>query len=759
MKYLFTILFAFITLVLDAQNFTNTTPFLDSSAQTVDEIYFKFRITDQIPIEKLTRIISLDDFNNGICFAYANQKEFSEFKKLGIEYEVLPNPGDLLKDPKMLDSVDVKGILAWDFYPTYTAYVDMMYQFASNYPNLCQVFSIGTTVNGRELLMARISDNIALYEAEPQFLYTGTIHGDETTGYILLLRLIDYLLVNYGTNAKVTNLVNNIEIWINPLANPDGTYYGGNSTVIGATRYNANGVDLNRNYPDPQDGQHPDGKAWQPETIAFMQLAENNHFVMSANTHGGTEVLNYPWDTWPQLAADNTWWVNVCRQYVDTVHLYSPLTYLDGFDNGITNGYDWYTISGGRQDYMNYFHHCREVTMELSNTKLLPTNKLINHWNWNYRSLLNYIEQSIYGVAGIVTDSLTGLPLKAKVEILGHDIDESFVYSSAELGYYHRLLAPGTYDFTFTAAGSPSKTIKNVQVVKNQTTILDVQINQGYLMKNGTIEVCAGNFYDAGGQTGNYSNSEDFVFTIKPASPQNRTRVQFLSFDVQSQASCSYDYLSIFDGTTISAPIFGKYCGTNSPGTFTAINAEGALTFRFQSNASTTRPGWNAQISCIEYQTIPLVAGWNGLSSFILPENSSLETMFSDILDKIVIVQNEDGFFFPNQNINTLGNWNPEKGYQIKMLNNLDLDIVGTSNTGISINLNQGWNLIPVPSSQQVAVADVIGEISQKVIIIKESTGDQVYWPVVNIITLQNLQPGKSYLIKVTEPVTITFPN
>ena len=67
---------------------------------------------------------------------------------------------------------------------------------------------------------------------------------------------------------------------------------------------------------------------------------------------------------------------------------------MSDYDNGITNGYAWYEVNGGRQDYMNYFRHCREVTIEISNTKLLPASQLVAHWNYNYRSLLNYIDQS-----------------------------------------------------------------------------------------------------------------------------------------------------------------------------------------------------------------------------------------------------------------------------------------------------------------------------------------------------------------------------
>jgi len=449
------------------------------------EVYFKFS-PEGYPINQLSKIISIDHFDKDLLFAYANKKEFTAFLKTGLNYEILTNPGDLLTNPKMLDKVNTKEIAEWDFYPTYQAYLDMMNQFATDYPDLCQVFSIGTTTDGRQLMMAKISDNIGTKEAEPQFLYTGTMHGDETTGYILLLRLIDYLLENYGVDPEITDIVNNIEIWINPAANPDGTYAGGNNTVNGATRYNANGVDLNRNYPDPEDGPHPDGNEWQPETIAFMQLATENNFVMSGNTHGGAEVLNYPWDTWPQLHADNAWWVFVCREYADTVHVYAPSNYLHDFDNGITNGYAWYSIDGGRQDFMNYFHNCRELTMEISETKLPPANQLPNFWNYNYRSLINYIKQSNYGVAGVVTDINTGEPLQAKVLIEGHDIDNSFVYADSITGFYQRLLDQGTWDLTFSAPGHYPVTIENVQVSRYQTTTLNVQLDAGSLIADFT---------------------------------------------------------------------------------------------------------------------------------------------------------------------------------------------------------------------------------------------------------------------------------
>ena len=70
------------------------------------------------------------------------------------------------------------------------------------------------------------------------------MHGDELTGYVLMLRFIDDILNKYNVDSRITNLVNEIDIWINPLANPDGAYAGGNNNVWGATRSNANFIDL-----------------------------------------------------------------------------------------------------------------------------------------------------------------------------------------------------------------------------------------------------------------------------------------------------------------------------------------------------------------------------------------------------------------------------------------------------------------------------------------------------------------------------------
>ncbi len=471
-----TILYIFITLTLLTINIYSQQNSCEIKKayeylESKGEVYFSFMVFDKARLNEISKIISIDNFSGETAFAYANKQEFEEFLKLDIPFTVLPHPGDAEFDVKMKSSPE--EILEWDVYPTYDAYIAMMNQFAADFPNLCRIVNIGSTVQGRQMLFAVISDNVNTPEPEPKAMYTSSMHGDETTGYVLMLRLIHTLLNSYNSNTQITQLVNNAEIWINPLANPDGTYRTGNNTVNGAIRGNANNIDLNRNYPGTDYYGNPN---LQPEIINFMNASGQYYWRLSANFHGGTEVVNYPWDCWARLAADDAWWVRVSRKFADTVHQYAPSNYMNEYVNGITNGYAWYYVHGSRQDYQIYYRHGRESTIEISDTKLLPPAQLPAHWEYLYRSLIGYLEQVQYGIKGQVTDSVTNLPLKAKISISGFDIDSSEVYSDSLFGMYYRMIIAGTYNLTFSAPGYYSKTIQNVSAVNDQATVLNVKL-------------------------------------------------------------------------------------------------------------------------------------------------------------------------------------------------------------------------------------------------------------------------------------------
>lgn len=305
----------------------------------------------------------------------------------------IPDGGSDAKAIRMAQNVS--EMANWDRYPTYGTYVEMMEGFASRYPAICRLDTIGTSVSGRLILCVKISDNVEVEEGdEPEFFYSSTMHGDEVAGFQLMLHLIDTLLNGYGNNDEYRDLINRVQIYINPLANPDGTYHYGNHTVSGSIRYNANYVDLNRNFPDPF-GTAP-LNAQQQENTAMIDYVSRHHFKLSANLHGGSEVMNYPWDSFrssQRTHLNDNWFKAVCKRFVDTCRSVSSSCFTDVNQSGIINGGDWYVISNGRQDYMNYYHGCLEITMELSTVKTLSSDQLPTYWEVQHRSLVNYIKE------------------------------------------------------------------------------------------------------------------------------------------------------------------------------------------------------------------------------------------------------------------------------------------------------------------------------------------------------------------------------
>ena len=307
--------------------------------------------------------------------------------------DAFPPVAEELSSKAVQMATTVEQMASWDRYPTYSVYLEMMQRWVDSFPTLCHIDTIGTSIQGRLILSMyiQVQTDDDLYR--PEFFYSSTIHGDEVTGYVMMLRLIDTLLHGYGSNPQYTQLINRTRISINPLANPDGTYYRGNNNIQWSRRYNANNVDLNRNYPDPFSSTK---EPLQPENEAMIAYVSAHNFRLSANLHGGAEVMNYPWDSFtssqnPHPYTD--WWVDVCRRFVDTSRAYNANHFTDTYHCGYTEGGDWYVISGGRQDYMNAAMGCLEVTMEVSSDKTLSSNRLPEYWHFLQHPLVNYIAE------------------------------------------------------------------------------------------------------------------------------------------------------------------------------------------------------------------------------------------------------------------------------------------------------------------------------------------------------------------------------
>ena len=431
-------------------------------------------------ISRLSNAVSISNIRNGIITAYANESELMTLRTILPQYAYnVRSVKSLSKSANYIDMAQsIEEMKDWAHYPTYETYVAMMENFAAKHPDLAQLIDIGASAEGRQLLAIRITaDGDTL--SRPRVFLTSTMHGDETCGYVLMLRLIDYLLSNYDNDATATRIINNIVLYINPLANPDGTYYGGNGTVAESRRYNANNVDLNRNFPQlgvlAKNTQN-----LEPETIAMMNFAKSRHFTLSANMHGGDEVLNYPWDSYYESEmglADKDWFEDICQKYIDTLRTFAPEGMKSVNKEGYVFGSNWYKVAGGRQDWMMISERCREITIELSTLKTLRCDLLEKYWQRNRDGLLLYVCGALQGIRGQVVD-FNGNPIKAKIYLDGHDYNYSSITCDAEGQYVRPTLADKTYNVCAVADGYETQ-CQEVNTLKNELAVADFTMAEG----------------------------------------------------------------------------------------------------------------------------------------------------------------------------------------------------------------------------------------------------------------------------------------
>jgi len=376
----------------------------------------------------------------------------------------------------------------------------------NKYPNITYLYSIGKSVQGRELWAIAISDFPHIHEpGEPEFQYIGNMHGNEVVGRELLLMLIEFLCENHVTEglprrkpkekeAKMIHwLITNTRIHILPTMNPDGhaiAKEGDVQSVIG--RPNAHHKDLNRNFPDRFGGTPPS----EPETEAVMNWLRSYNFVLAANLHNGALVANYPFDASPDgrskemPSPDNDIFKQLALAYSSPHPEMSTgdscknmPRYQEHFDKGITNGASWYSVKGGMQDWAYLHTNTFEITVEVGCTKYPYQNKLSQLWMSNLGSLLSFIAEIHKGLAGFILDSENQTPIQhAVIQVskmsselsseINHDVTSGFD------GDFWRLLVPGHYKVKVSAVGFQTIT-KRIVVNEGPATIVKL-----YLKKN-----------------------------------------------------------------------------------------------------------------------------------------------------------------------------------------------------------------------------------------------------------------------------------
>mmetsp|Transcript_13646 Transcript_13646/g.18709 ORF Transcript_13646/g.18709 Transcript_13646/m.18709 type:complete len:521 (+) Transcript_13646:108-1670(+) len=349
--------------------------------------------------------------------------------------------------------------------------------------SISRFFSIGKSVQGRDLWVLEISDSPGEEQAgEPNFKYVANMHGDEPLGRELLLRLASWLCDQYlgpEPAPQAKRLVEDMHLFMLVSMNPDG--------FVQRSRTNAGRKDLNRDFPDQfsigSGGVHR--SSWgkrQPETASLMRWTLTTPFVGALNFHEGALVANYPLDGSHNRRSEYS------KAPEDAALRHLALAYAGPhqamreskqFPNGVTNGAHWYPIFGGMQDWDYLVGKCMDITVEQHHRKWPDPALLPKFFEEHRASMLEVpLVAAFGGLRGFVLSS-NRVPLPAaRVDVKGPVLlGSNFTpHISPKFGHFHRPLAPGDYIVTIQHPGFQTQTFP-IQIPSNNSGfMLDVTL-------------------------------------------------------------------------------------------------------------------------------------------------------------------------------------------------------------------------------------------------------------------------------------------
>lgn len=368
------------------------------------------------------------------------------------------SPEALKELQKRSNQVSIRSVHAnYNGYYTYETMSAKLKSWQAAYPSRTRLFSLGKSVEGRELWCLEISPRPGIQsDFRPNVKYIGNMHGDEVVGRELLMSFIELLLTS--DRDDVRDLTNSMNIFIVPTMNPDGFARG--------TRGNKYYIDLNRSFPD----QYRRITTETVETVLMKDFLSRYQWTLSANFHGGDLVANYPWDGRPDNimvgfnpSPDDDVFKAISKAYARR----NPgMMSNRQFTDGITNGAAWYVLFGGMQDFNYIQHGCMEITLEVSMNKWPSGDTLPQFWEQNRESMIDYFKEVNRGIRGVVLSKSTRMPISgAKVTVQSREI--TAVRTREGTGAYFRILQPGQYNLIFSAPGYVTETHR-VMIPANQ---------------------------------------------------------------------------------------------------------------------------------------------------------------------------------------------------------------------------------------------------------------------------------------------------
>ena len=331
------------------------------------------------------------------------------------------------------------------------------------YPSISRLVSIGNSVEGRSIWAIKISDNPSSDELEPSILFNSMHHAREVMTPEIGIDIVEYLLSNYATDAKVKNWVDENEIWVVPMLNVDGNnkVWGGSSMWRKNTR-GGYGVDINRNYPFKWNACNgSSGSTWsqtyrgpsaasEPETQALMNLVSAIKPVFNISYHSYSELVLYPYGCQGEKTRTHSVVSKIGKEIGEI------LDYVPGTPWEILYGVD-----GGDVDWMYADQQVIPYVIELNSTRegFQPSyskwrDKTVKRNRPAWMHLLDRLD--LEGVRGLVYDEKGELTSNFKVDVIDEKGEIFQTYNGNPDGSFHIVLNPGDYRLDFKRTDSRS---------------------------------------------------------------------------------------------------------------------------------------------------------------------------------------------------------------------------------------------------------------------------------------------------------------